>query len=68
MTRRHFELYRRAFGNLLKCEKECVAGWMKDTEALRVGDDGRFTTQLMEYYVNLLRNDTVKIAERCEGR
>lgn len=56
MTRRQFETYRRAFGNLLKCEEKkiCIDGWLSDTAALTSGENATFTRQLMEYYADLM--------------
>jgi glyoxylase-like metal-dependent hydrolase (beta-lactamase superfamily II) len=54
LTRRQFNVYRRAFSSLLACKETCEDRWIADVSALIPGEDLKFTRMLIEYYVSLL--------------
>lgn len=72
MSRTDFEIYRKAFGNLLACgasksaKSACVDGWIGDAAPLIAEPDRAFAKTLLDYYVdNALRADPKKTAKLC---
>jgi hypothetical protein len=57
MDRERFNLYRRAFNNLLVCAatptrtRTCVAGWRRDADALLTAADRDTVDGMIAYYV-----------------
>ncbi len=70
LTKRQFNVYRNAFGELLGCaasdvEKDrCVSGWIAATAPLGVAD-GEFTRAMTAYYADLLR-DPERARANCD--
>jgi glyoxylase-like metal-dependent hydrolase (beta-lactamase superfamily II) len=72
LTRDQFEVYRRAFGNLLACaasprtKGECIDGWLADAGALVPAEDQKMARGLLDYYLDAsLRADPAKTADLC---
>jgi len=72
MSRKDFESYRKAFGNLLACsagkdaKNVCIDGWIHDTESLVAEADRDFAKHLLDYYMDAsLRADAKHTAKLC---
>ena len=63
LTKHQFELYRRAFSELLACARSadakelCINRWTTAVKPL-TSDDEKFTRSLMSYYVDVLRKSS----------
>ncbi|MEA2238607.1 MAG: hypothetical protein QOC81_3331 [Thermoanaerobaculia bacterium] len=73
LTHRQFDVYRMAFGNLLKCassdapKESCIDGWISGVSPLIRTDEQAFTRGLMDYYVDVLRRPSAATAALCKG-
>jgi len=74
MQRAQFDVYRRAYANLLRCtsgaqtKTACVDGWMSDAGSLIAEGQRSFARTLLDYYVDhSLRATKDKIAEACSS-
>ena len=72
MTRAAFDIYRKAFGDLLECvaserpDAGCTASWLGDVVDLDRVTDRAFARSLMGYYVEeVLRGDPARLAANC---
>jgi glyoxylase-like metal-dependent hydrolase (beta-lactamase superfamily II) len=72
MQRAQFEIYRRAYANLLDCaagaktNKDCVDGWLADAKPLLLDADSSFARSLADYYVDkALRAPQAKLDRLC---
>jgi glyoxylase-like metal-dependent hydrolase (beta-lactamase superfamily II) len=72
MKRQAFDLYRKAFSNLLACaagnatKNTCIDGWINDASDLIRSDDVSYARTLIGYYLeNYLRHPTERIQKFC---
>lgn len=72
MTRAQFEIYRKAYGELIACTASsressvCEGGWIENLGDLLPSTEHEFTKSLIGYYVNeVLRGDQANIAKLC---
>lgn len=71
LTRRQFNVWRRAFDDLLLCTSSsrtkdaCVDGWVSGVSTLIPEKENDFTRKVMAYYVDVLRADPSEIAKLC---
>jgi glyoxylase-like metal-dependent hydrolase (beta-lactamase superfamily II) len=74
MQRAQFEIYRRAYANLLDCaasskeKNSCIDGWLADAKPLLTDADPGFVRTLAGYYVdNALRAPKAKLEKLCNA-
>jgi len=72
MSRKQFETYRKAYGNLLACsagkaaKSACIDGWIHDSESLLAEGERDLARHLLDYYMDAsLRADAKHTAKLC---
>ena len=73
MQRAQFDVYRRAYANLLACaagtqtKSVCIDGWMADAGSLIAEDQRAFARSLLDYYVDQSLRAKDKTALACQS-